>query len=397
MMRAAAITKGFLLSVATLGCLQVQADLVQVTGRAVVSGAPSYAREQALEDAMHQASLQAGAQVRGTQLMEDGMLTDETLSIQTRSLVRNVEVISENIVDGMYEISIRADVDDAAMCPASSQSYRKAVAVAGFGLARPQQATLGRLENIEQELPRWLVSELNASGGVHALDATRISLYQDPRRAPSAETAQQRLTTSVALATQLGAQYVVSGVVRELGEHPQKKAGLFTTLAGMADKPQREFAVDVFIHDGLSGAMIFQRTYRTEGEWNVARNARTGFGSPEFWDTGYGNNVADVLADASEDVGEMLRCQPFMARIVQARGKRLHIEAGAGAGIRPGDKLKVYRTGTFYNLDLEPRTELADMAAEAVVRQVQPQFIVADLSGPAERLAIQRDDMVIAW
>jgi hypothetical protein len=37
------------------------------------------------------------------------------------------------------------------------------------------------------------------------------------------------------------------------------------------------------------------------------------------------------------------------------------------------------------------------MAAEAVVKQVQPQFVIAELGGPAERLAIQRDDMVIAW
>jgi hypothetical protein len=37
------------------------------------------------------------------------------------------------------------------------------------------------------------------------------------------------------------------------------------------------------------------------------------------------------------------------------------------------------------------------MAAEAVVKHVQPQFIVADLKQSAEHLAIQRDDMVIAW
>ena len=62
-----------------------------------------------------------------------------------------------------------------------------------------------------------------------------------------------------------------------------------------------------------------------------------------------------------------------------------------------GDKFQVYRTGTFYNLDLEPRTELSDMATEVVVKQVQPQFVVAEMQYTAEHLAIQRDDMVIAW
>ena len=78
-------------------------------------------------------------------------------------------------------------------------------------------------------------------------------------------------------------------------------------------------------------------------------------------------------------------------------GKRLHIEALAGAGIRPGDTFRVYRTGTFYNLDLEPRTEIKDTDLQAVVKQVQPQFIVADLDYSAQQLAIQRNDIVIAW
>ena len=50
----------------------------------------------------------------------------------------------------------------------------------------------------------------------------------------------------------------------------------------------------------------------------------------------------------------------------------LHIKALAGAGFRPGDKFKMYRMGTFYSLDLEPRTQLRDIEFEAVVEQVQP-------------------------
>lgn len=377
----------------------VNAQVVEVVGRAPIDGAPSYARAEAMKDALYQASLQAGAQVSGMQLMKEGVISKDEVAVSTGADVRNVEVLWENVVDGVYLVSVRADVNEQSLCPGQTQEYRKAIAVTGFGLARPQHATYGRLENIEQALPRWLASELNGQGLVHALDATRISLYQDPRRAPSAETAQQRLTTSVALATQLGAQYVVSGVVRDLSlAKEQKQSGFaLSRLAGMSKARQREFVMDVFIHDGLSGAMLSQRTYRTQGEWNVRKNDYVGFATPDFWDTNYGGEVSSLLEKAADDLNQTLRCQPFMARIVKARGNRLHIEASAGAGIRPGDTFKVYRTGTLYNLDLEPRTELTDMAAEAVVKHVQPQFIVADLKQSAEHLAIQRDDMVIAW
>ncbi|MEL7401418.1 MAG: FlgT C-terminal domain-containing protein, partial [Pseudomonadota bacterium] len=153
----------------------------------------------------------------------------------------------------------------------------------------------------------------------------------------------------------------------------------------------------VFVHDGLSGAMLFHRSYSTSGDWDIARQQSVGFASPAFWNTGYGEEVRGLLSSVVDDLDEVLRCQPFMARVVKARGNRLHIEASAGAGIRPGDKFQVYRTSTFYNLDLEPRTELSDMATEVVVKQVQPQFVVAEMKYTAEHLAIQRDDMVIAW
>ncbi|TVV45726.1 flagellar assembly protein FlgT [Thalassolituus sp. C2-1] len=390
----------------TLCSLPVSALTVEVTGEAPLSGAISHAREQALQDAMRQASLRAGAQVSSTQLMSQGVVQQDDVQVRSNAQLKNIEVLWEDQAGGLYQVAIRADVTPQAMCPASTQRYRKAVAVAGFGLARPQQATLGQLQNIEQDLPRVLVNTLNNRGAIHALDATRTSLYQDPRRAPSMETAQQRLTTSVALATQLGAQYVVSGVVRDLsmmgeaGNDSRRASGAdsWLDLLGLEDNNRdRQFVMDVFVHDGLSGAMLFQRSYSAHGAWDRPARERVPFASPHFWQTPYGAEVRELLGGVVDDVDEVLRCQPFMARIVKAKGNRLHIEASAGAGIRPGDKFQVYRTGTFYNLDLEPRTELSDMATEVVIKQVQPQFVVAEMKLTAEHLAIQRDDMVIAW
>ena len=383
----------------TLVVQNTRAESVEVVGQAAIDGAPSEARERALKDALRQASLKGNSRVSGMQLMQHGELVQDEVEVTTLSNVRDVQVLWEDSADGIYQVGLSAEVSPQPMCPVHNQNYRKAIAIAGFGLARPQQATLGRLENAEQALPRWLAGSLTQMGQLHVLDATGISLYQDPRRAPSAETAQQRLTTSVALATQLGAQYVVSGVIRDLDVHKDRQRQGSTLLSSVFSRAHhpRDFVMDVFIHDGLSGAMLYQQTYQTTGLWDAGVRDHTGFATPDFWATSYGVAVEKLLDDVSQDVNEVLRCQPFMARIVRARGNRLHIEATASAGIRPGDTFKVYRTGTLYNLDLEPRTELTDMAAEAVVKQVQPQFIIADLTYPAETLSIQRDDMVIAW
>lgn len=377
---------------------------VEVTGQAVISGAQSVARDKALEDALRQASLRAGVEVNSVQLMNSGVLTQDRLGIRTKGEVRNVEILWENAENGLYQIAIKAEVKALAMCPArNEQNYRKSVAIAGFGMAHPTHASVGQLQNVEQAMPRTLLNTFNRRGGLHALDATGISLYQDPRRAPVSHTAQRRLTSSVALAKNLGAQYVISGVIRDMSmfdaaQYEPSSQNEWLSLVGLEQTPStRQFVVDIFVHDGLSGALLFQRGYATKGQWNIGSHQNVGFASPRFWRTPYGQKVRSLMSQVVDEVNETLRCQPFMARIVKAKGRRLHIEASAGAGIRPGDKFKVYRTSTFYNLDLEQRTELDDMATVAVVKQVQPQFIVAEMKSSAEHLAIQRNDMVISW
>jgi hypothetical protein len=380
-----------------------QAFVVEVEGEAALNGNINQVRQLALKDAMRQAALRADAHVVSTQMMSQGNIETDDVSLNTEARVRDVEVIWEGAEDGLYKVAIRADVAAGGMCRNLDNNFRKAVAVTGFGLVSPKQATLGRLQNIEQDIARVFINSMNDSGQVHALDASHIGLYSDPAKAPVHQNQQQHLTTSANLAKQLGAQYIVSGVIRGLdtiGDIPDKPSSTerWLSLSGFSDNTaQRQFVMDVYVHDGFSGALIFNNTYATKGEWNLSRMNTSGFASPAFWKSGYGRAVREAMAGAIDDVTMSLRCQPFMAKIIKTEGKRLHIEALAGAGIRPGDKFKVYRTGTFYNLDLEPRTEIKDTDLSAVVKQVQPQFIVADLDYSAQQLAIQRDDIVIAW
>lgn len=385
------------------GC--VSALDVRVTGQSVIDSSVNLARENALEDALQLAALQGGVDIRSSQHMTMGRVSADDVRIDARSRVQLKEIVDEGRSGDVYQVTITAEVRPQAMCADSQQHYRKAIAVAGFSLISPQQASVGGLGNIEQALPQVLISALNGQAAVQALDASGVRLYADPRTAPAMENSQQRLTTSVALATRLGAQYVVSGVVRDLdmtgvsaAVSAEQQRVSWRDLLGMPQQyPQRQFAMEVFVHDGLSGALLFQRQYQTQGVWNVDTNRVIGFATPVFWKTRYGIEVQQLLSGVVDDVTEVLRCQPFMARIVATRGNRLHIEAGAVAGIHPGDRFQVYRTGTFYNLDLEPRTELTNMATEVVIKQVQPQFVVAELNASAEALSIQRDDLVIAW
>lgn len=379
-----------------------EAFVVEVQGQAPIVNSINHARQQALEDAMRQASLRAEAHVVSTQLMSKGMMQRDEIELKSQAKIKDVEVLWEGSEHGIYNVTIRADVKSMEMCQ-QGNSLRKAVAVTGFGLVSAKQTSLGQLQNIEQDLARVFINTFNDSGQMHALDASHIGLYENPKFAPSVQNQQRHLTTSMALAQNLGAQYIVSGIIRGLdtlstAADRVEQDESWLSLVGLTNEPtDRQFVVDVFVHDGFSGALIFSNTYATQGKWNLDRMANIRFASPAFWKSNYGHAVQDLLAGAIDDVSMSLRCQPFMAKIIKTEGKRLHIEALAGAGIRPGDKFSIYRSGTFYNLDLEPRIELTNTDMKATVSQVQPQFIVAELAMSAQQLAIQRDDIVIAW
>jgi hypothetical protein len=391
------------ISLISLVSFSVYAYVVEVEGQAPIVGNVNQARQQALEDAMRQASLRAEAHVVSTQLMSKGVIQQDDIKLKSQAKVKDVEVLWENAQDGIYSVAIRADVKPVQMCQSAGHNLRKAVAITGFGLVSAKQTSLGQLQNIEQDLARVFINTLNDRGQMHALDASNISLYEKPVHAPSLQNQQRHLTTSMALAQNLGAQYIVSGIVRGLDtlstvSDKVQSNMTWLSLVGLGDEPaERQFVIDVFVHDGFSGALIFSNSYATQGLWNLDRMANVRFASPVFWKSEYGHAVKDLLASAIDDVSMSLRCQPFMAKIIKAEGKRLHIEALAGAGIRPGDKFSIYRSGTFYNLDLEPRIELTNTDIKATVKQIQPQFIVADLLMSAQQLSIQRDDIVIAW
>src|SRR5690606_11820916 len=148
-------------------------------------------------------------------------------------------------------------------------------------------ALIGQLQNIDRALPAVLAETLNQRRHVLALQATHLGLYQEVVNAPSRYNDRHLITYAVDTAKALGDQFVVSGVVRDLGvrspEHFQstfwnnslRRLGLRYT--------ERVFAVEVFVHDAFSGYVIFQRTYRTSGNWHQEPTDAIGFATDAIW------------------------------------------------------------------------------------------------------------------
>ncbi len=390
--------------VSMLFALSVQAKEITAIGSAVLVEDIETSRDQAIRDALRQASLQMGGSIHSSQMLVDGLITSDQMSLKTHGQFRHVRILQEKISQGILEIKLRAEFIEEGQCATNEgNGYRKAVAVAGFALQTPKQAVLGGLQNIEQQLPSVLANTLNGRHRLHAMDSGHVLMFSSVDRAPSSQNNLQRLTNSVELAKELGAQFVVSGVIRDLDMiNPDADVPRFwdqsLDIIGLSRaKRMRNFVLDVYVHDGISGALMFQNTYATAGVWEYDDYKRTGFATPVFWKSDFGQHVKDALSKVVDDLNTNLGCQPYMAKIIDTSGDYIRLDTGGSVGMRPGDELTVFRTSTFYNLDQEGLTQLHDTKVKATITQVQPRFAIAKLNKTASRFAIQREDVVVAW
>lgn len=385
--------------------MTVQAEWVQVTGQAtVVDGQFELARKQAREDALHQAAIRLGATIEGRQEMSNGALIKDDVTVTTQAKANRVVVVDESVDGNILSMVINADMVKikTQQCSADkANGYKKEIAVLGFLLQSPMQANLGALNDVGRRLPSYLREQLNEFNHLVVHESSQYRLYDEAINAPTSETTQRTLTKVVKYAQQMGVQFVVSGIIRDLSVNDTAAFGSSMWRStqrslGFADR-NRRFAVEVFIHDGFSGAVVYQKRHEVTAIWDADPNDKVGFATPAFAQTQYGQAVSMLLKEVAQDVNGSLRCQPFMARITRAEGKVIHFASGASAGVRPGDQLAVYRTYRFYDSDLLAGTELTNAKAALTVSQVHPSFATGTLSVDAGRLNIQPDDLLIAW
>lgn len=356
------------------------------------------ARYRATEQAIKQAVLESGSRVNVKDEMTNGEV-NSSIAIRSSSHVQRAKILSEEQTGNFLKIIARIDVTPDSQCSTGPTSYyRKTVGVTGFDLQIPQQAQLGAINNISRELPKNLADEINKQGYLKALTATNISIYPDLINAPSSTNYDGSLTNVTRISEQLGVQYIISGVIRDIGELYQRQPNNKTNTTSLAaEDKERNFVVDIYLYDGFSGALLFEHRYNEIGHWDIADNQRVGFGSAKFWTVNYGKVVQQALKQSALDTSEQLRCQPFIANIFRTEGNRIHIAAGSIAGIKVGDKFNVYRRYEVFNQLQSAQTQLNNANISVTIKQVQPNFSVGELVVDSHILNVQQQDVVIAW
>ncbi|KPQ03167.1 flagella assembly protein FlgT [Marinobacter sp. HL-58] len=387
---------------ALLFAANVQAVVLEGVGHATIHNDDlDSARQEARKAALRDVSLQYEAKISSRDTMEDGVVTESRLQVASSSRARSVKVVDEYRRGNLLRITVRADMSESGSCQAGDAAgLKKRVAVTGFPMVYPDQARIGRIDDAGEILPQLLQADLRESGDLQVFGATTQRLFSDLLNAPTQQKFNNRLTNVIEVARELGVQFVVAGVIRDVGVSDPDAWGssvIKRMQRGIgAVNQNRRFVADLMVYDGFSGAPVYQERFATEAQWDAGPGSSDGFGSAGFQETRYGRAVKGLMGDMASAVNNALACQPFITRVTRVDGRKVILDSGATAGLRPGDELKLYRSASFFDSP-GATPELQDSRTTMTVNNVHPEFSNGEIPVSGGQINIQRDDVAIVW
>lgn len=356
---------------------------VEAEGIALIdAGGIGKARQAAIEDALRQADEAVGMSVVSGELRGGDGTVSETSRYRALGRATHPQVLKEWREDNAFYVRIRAEV----MPREDSLSYRKKIAVTQFHVSKPLQVQ--DIDNIWNGYPNTLLQRLERSGMFLPVYPTGgLGRLELPLDRP------QNRDTVRMLAEQNGAQFVVSGIIHDAGAEIADGM-LQRALRGKPDN--RRIEVEIFLHDGLTGAVVtrFRAVETTQG--NVQPGRDKPFGSAAFFATDFGAAVARLIDRQVHLVVNELGRLPFVAKIVRIDGERLFFDAGSTSGVGVGDRFMLYSLSPLTEASELGNSRLLGIAEKPVatltVKQVQPLFSVG--MAEAQPRKIQIGDMI---
>jgi hypothetical protein len=316
-----------LLVISILPTLAV-ADWYEATGQAVLRGGDTAtARTLATEDAVRKALLYSGASIRTVQQVTDGLLTQESVFLQTQGEVQNVQIVSEAEENGYINVTIRADIyPDQNQC--ANLQLKKELLISPFFIENREQAIAGQLYELDQASTSLFIRKLEESSGSSLLKLLPQSIRQK----------ELSYADRGALQRNYGGRYLLKASLGDvsLGE----RVGTNWSFWSDQDR-ERFFQLQLELSDIQEQKVLFSQTYQTSAVWEFRDTTVISPKTQRFWQTDYGKSIERVLNAAAQDVEEALRCETILANVTLVNQHKVLLNLGSKQGLKVGDELTI--------------------------------------------------------
>lgn len=324
------------------------------------------ARQLALQDAQDKIAQQAGVAVETSSAMSSSHIELESSRIRTAAIIGKATIDREWQTDDYFHVHISANTDQANGGSAINVKYKRKIAATPFFSKKSYED----IDDIGHGFSKELLRRLERGNQF----LTRKSQYQISGNASGVT---QNAGAVVSLAASHDSQFLISGEIVDASI--LEESGILSLF----QYRQRHFEVDVFVYDGLNGALIASHRVGGLAMGDVAVGRDRPFGSASFFSTEFGQAVNATINAAAELIAKDLESLPFTAKVTKIVDGKIHIDAGSTSFVAPGDKLVAYRrkrefSKNGYSPSSEYRLTETPVATVSIV-QVQPLFSIATL------------------
>ena len=372
--------KALLPSMFMLLPLTAQADWYQAEGSAPLSLGSETAYQQALEQALTDALLQAGASLTTVQSVTNGALTGQQLDIAAQGELMDYVILDEQHAQGQLRLTLRADIwpnDD--VKPQCAGRYRPGLTLSSFSLRHPEQGKVGQIFELGTAVTARLAQHLTPN--VNLMTQLPHQLTTDYRlpRSPGLRKG------SDVLAQQQQSRLLLSGVIDDISmDEGNWVKWRFT------DMP-RQFGLSITLEDSLTGERLLQQHYQTVSPWSFRKHAKVKVHEQSFWQSSYGLSADQLLLRIARDVTNAQSCMKAIGHILQQSEEGILMDLGRQAGIQPGDRFIL-----IHRRQLQPGYySETSSKAQFVVQQSHTDYsLLAPADGAARQINITPGDML---
>jgi hypothetical protein len=316
------------------------AQWYEATGQAGIRhGDVKSAKNRALQDAVKQALMFAGANVASVQKISQGVLIDDYTTINSHGSVNRVEIVDESYRGNTVSVTIRADIfAEEEKC--YSSDFAKKVAITQFPIQHWSDAQIGGLYSLEKEVPRRLISMLRV-----ASDAIYPVAWLDKKLNINKDFEQQgRVSYQLvdAVANSANSQFVMFGRITDLSFGDETNDFMFW----QDDEFERFFGLELMIANALTHEVLYQRTFHTSADWEYSKKQEVNVKGRDFWNKEYGEAMTNLLTDVRNDVMANMTCQDLQSKIVSVQdGETVQLNIGRAQGVSIGQEYRIsYRS-----------------------------------------------------
>lgn len=379
-----------LMLLSTLMSSNIHAQWIEATGTAEVrNGDKKGAKNQAVQNAIKDALMFAGASITSIQQVTDGLLTQDEFKVQSHGSIQQLELVDETHQRGMVAVTIRADIV-AQIKQCFSSEFQKSVAITQLSLNNREQAKVGGIYTIGKTFSQRLSQKMKSESSVllprpwyqqKINSQTNFDQYYDH---------DLKVIDTIAQSTQ--AQFVLLGQITDLSFGDQTSSN-FTFWKQKAS--ERFFAVDFMLYNTSTKEQIFREQFETVADWSIDRRRSVDVNGRKFWRSPYGVSIDSLIEKVTLAVEEVIQCQPLQGKIVKVDDNQIQFNLGSDHGVTKGQVFSIIHQSHFVNQNGKhlPRFVISPYQVEVI--DVYTKTAIANSVGDELLGNIQTTDHVI--